>query len=59
VRVTLTTYADVPWNGPWYARHGFAELAELTPELARLRAAERAAGLDRHGRRLVMSRAVG
>jgi GNAT superfamily N-acetyltransferase len=57
-RVTLTTYADVPWNGPWYARHGFAELAEPPPELAAVRAAERAAGLDRHGRRVVMGRPV-
>ena len=26
--VTLTTYRDVPWNGPWYARQGFIELPE-------------------------------
>lgn len=25
-RVSLTTYADVPWNGPWYARRGFREV---------------------------------
>jgi GNAT superfamily N-acetyltransferase len=58
-RVTLTTYADVPWNGPWYARHGFAELADPAGALAAVRAAERAAGLDRHGRRVVMTRPVG
>ncbi len=21
--ITLTTFAEVPWNAPWYARHGF------------------------------------
>ena len=25
-RVTLTTYPDVPWNGPWYRKHGFVEV---------------------------------
>lgn len=25
-RVTLTTYADVPWNGPWYRKFGFKEI---------------------------------
>ena len=28
--VSLTTYPDVPWNGPWYKKHGFKEVtAEL------------------------------
>jgi GNAT superfamily N-acetyltransferase len=33
--VTLTTFRDVPWNLPFYARLGFRVLAdaELTPEL--------------------------
>ena len=26
--VTLTTFADVPWNAPLYRRYGFVELAE-------------------------------
>jgi ribosomal protein S18 acetylase RimI-like enzyme len=32
---TLTTFRDVPWNGPWYARLGYRELAdsEIGPEL--------------------------
>ncbi|MFL1430321.1 MULTISPECIES: GNAT family N-acetyltransferase [unclassified Nocardiopsis] len=25
-RVTLTTFRDLPWNGPWYAARGFAVL---------------------------------
>jgi GNAT superfamily N-acetyltransferase len=50
--VTLTTFADVPWNGPYYRRCGFRPMteAELGPELAALRATERARGLDRHPR---------
>jgi GNAT superfamily N-acetyltransferase len=47
--VTLTTFTDVPWNGPYYARLGFRPLAddELGPGLAAIRRAEIARGLDR------------
>ena len=33
--ITLTTYRDIPWNGPFYAKLGFKVLgaAELTPAL--------------------------
>jgi predicted N-acetyltransferase YhbS len=33
--LTLTTFADVPWNGPYYARLGFSVVAAeaLTDEL--------------------------
>ena len=33
--LTLTTFADVPWNGPYYARLGFEPIpaAGLTPQL--------------------------
>lgn len=31
--MTLTAYADVPWNGPWYARHGFVEADLDAPAL--------------------------
>jgi len=33
---TLTTFRDVPWNGPYYARLGYTELpaADIGPELA-------------------------
>jgi N-acetylglutamate synthase-like GNAT family acetyltransferase len=32
-RVSLTTYPDVPWNGPWYKKRGFREIdpASLGP----------------------------
>lgn len=47
--ITLTTYVDVPWNGPYYERLGFRFLedAELTPGLRRIRRAEAERGLDR------------
>jgi GNAT superfamily N-acetyltransferase len=54
--ITLLTYADVPWNGPFYASRGFVEVAELTPGLAALREHERELGLDAAGRRTAMRR---
>lgn len=42
--VTLTTFRDVPWNGPFYARLGFAE-ARDDERLAAHLAREVAAGL--------------
>ncbi|MEY2431026.1 MAG: hypothetical protein QOC92_751 [Acidimicrobiaceae bacterium] len=46
--VTLTTFEHVPWNAPYYARHGFRVLDdhELGPELRQLRASEARQGLD-------------
>jgi GNAT superfamily N-acetyltransferase len=45
--LTLTTFADVPWNGPYYTRLGFRTLDEAawTPALREIRHAEEAAGL--------------
>ncbi|MEU9488852.1 GNAT family N-acetyltransferase [Streptomyces decoyicus] len=47
--LTLTTFTEVPWNAPYYARVGFRVLpeAELTPGLRAIRAHEAALGLDR------------
>ncbi|WP_320776417.1 GNAT family N-acetyltransferase [Streptomyces sp. CRN 30] len=47
--LTLTTFTEVPWNAPYYARLGFRTLtaAELTEGLRTLRAEEAAHGLDR------------
>lgn len=46
--MTLTTFADVPWNAPYYARLGFAVVppAELGPGLLAVRRHERELGLD-------------
>ncbi|MEU6487309.1 GNAT family N-acetyltransferase [Streptomyces sp. NPDC046887] len=47
--LTLTTFTEVPWNAPYYARCGFRPLseAELTPALRAIRRREAAHGLDR------------
>ncbi|WP_051797047.1 GNAT family N-acetyltransferase [Catenuloplanes japonicus] len=46
---TLTTFADVPWNAPYYARLGFVVVPDdaLPAGLAEIRERERACGLDR------------
>jgi len=46
--LTLTTFVDVPWNGPYYQRLGFRFLRddELGPGLRAVRDREAAAGLD-------------
>lgn len=55
--LTLTTYRDVPWNAPYYARLGFreCELAQLGEEHREVWESQRAMGL-RMERRLVMAR---
>ena len=47
--LTLTTFTDVPWNAPYYARLGLRPLpeADLTPGLREIRGAEAAHGLNR------------
>lgn len=46
--VTLTTYRDVPWNAPWYERHGFVVWPERAwgPELRALVRRERELGIE-------------
>ena len=45
--ITLTTFRNVPWNMPFYARLGFTEIPpdEIVPELAALMADETERGL--------------
>lgn len=53
--VTLTTYADVPWNAPFYARNGYAVLEPPLPaHLQPLVEAEERLGMPRHGTRVAM-----
>lgn len=57
--LTLMTYADVAWNGPWYARQGFTEVSpdshpDLWAGLAPLRETEDRLGLAAAGRRVGM-----
>lgn len=56
-RVTLSTFTDVPWNAPFYARHGFRVLSrdEYTPGLFLVAQHEREAGLKA---RCIMAREV-
>ncbi len=46
--ITLTTFVDVPWNGPYYERLGFTFLLpeEEPPGLRAIREHERDHGLD-------------
>lgn len=44
--LTLTTFRAVPWNAPYYARLGFAEMPEPGPGLRIVIARQKAAGLD-------------
>jgi GNAT superfamily N-acetyltransferase len=55
--LTLTTFAEVPWNAPYYTRLGFRSLtdAELTEGLREIRRAEARHGLD-HWPRVCMRR---
>ncbi|MDN5797848.1 MAG: GNAT family N-acetyltransferase [Intrasporangium sp.] len=65
-QISLMTFADQPWNAPWYARYGFTELdahgstgvseRTLSSVLAPLRRTERRLELDRLGRRVAMVR---
>ena len=56
--VTLTTFRDVPWNGPFYASLGFVVIEHLPPGLLAIREHERAIGDDGFGPRVAMRRAL-
>jgi len=57
--LTLTTFAEVPWNAPYYARCGFEPVDDgtLGPGQREIREREAAHGLDRWPR-LFMRRTV-
>jgi ribosomal protein S18 acetylase RimI-like enzyme len=57
-RLSLCTYRDVPWNGPFYRGAGFTEVTDLAPYERRLRDKERELGLDINGVRVVMEVAL-
>jgi GNAT superfamily N-acetyltransferase len=56
--LTLSTFRNVAFNGPYYARLGFRELVELTPGLVEIRREETAMGLE-PAARVFMRREVG
>jgi GNAT superfamily N-acetyltransferase len=53
----LSTFRDIPWNAPWYARIGFEVIDVLPPELEALRSEHLARGLD-ESRRVFMRRDI-
>jgi GNAT superfamily N-acetyltransferase len=57
-RLSLRTYADVPWNGPFYARAGFVETKPVTDFHKQLEKVEKRLGLDLYGRRIQMTTAL-
>ena len=57
-RLTLRTYADVPWNAPFSARVGFVETEPTTDFHKRLVEVEERLGLTRYGRRVQMTAAL-
>lgn len=52
--LTLCTYRDLPWNGPFYASLGFEEVVDPEPWLARILAHEVDLGLTAYGARIAM-----
>lgn len=48
--VTLTTFTDVPWNGPAYAKMGFQQVPSPDERLRGILQAEAARGLPAHRR---------
>lgn len=54
-RMSLRTYAEIPWNAPFYSSCGFLESIPETPFQRGLVDTEASLGLDRYGRRLQMT----
>lgn len=56
--ISLCTFRDAPWNGPFYRRLGFREEPRPAAYLRRLREHEQALGLDACGVREVLVRGL-
>lgn len=54
-RMTLRTYAEVPWNAPFYASCGFLESIPESGFQLGLVETEASLGIDRYGRRIQMT----
>lgn len=58
-RLTLRTYADIPWNRPFYEACGFTVTTPINSLFhRRLAHAEQELGLFQHGRRVLMARDI-
>ncbi len=53
--ISLRTYAEVPWNAPFYAEEGFIETESDSDFHMRLVDVEAAFGLSQYGRRVQMT----
>lgn len=53
--ISLRTYAEVPWNAPFYAQYGFIETEPTTEFHMRLVDVEAQFGLSQYGRRVQMT----
>jgi hypothetical protein len=58
-RLTLRTYADVPWNAPFYRSCGFVECDPDTDFLKDLVKVEQQLGMAAYGRRVQMKVELG
>ncbi len=54
--ITLATYRDVPWNGPFYASEGFVEVGPADEWFVARGASREAPVMSRFGTRVVMRR---
>lgn len=59
-RIVLSTFRDLPWNGPFYRRHGFRELSRKKMEkwMIEIESAQDERGLDVRAR-CFMARKLG
>lgn len=57
-RVVLSTFRDLPWNGPFYRKHGFRELPrrKLEKWMIEIESAQDERGLDVRARCFMMRR---
>ena len=56
--LTLTTFRDVPWNGPFYASEGFVELGSADDWLVAQGLQPEDPVMARYGTRIVMARSL-
>jgi GNAT superfamily N-acetyltransferase len=57
--ITLATYRDIPWNGPFYASEGFVECATTVDDFLRAHGLEPEEPImGRFGVRVLMSRSL-
>ncbi len=56
--LTLATYRDIPWNGPFYASEGFVEVGPVDDWLARHGLGPEEPVMSRFGARVLMRRTL-